>query len=250
MTTVRLYINTPLDKGNLISLQENQIHHLRNVLRLEPGDPVQLFNSASGEWLGELETLTKSHGVVLLQQQLKPRTIEPNIELLFAPLKQEAMHYLVEKTTELGVGRLAPITTEFTQVHKINQEKIARYCIDAAQQCERLSIPEIAPLQSLQKALQGWNPEKLLIICLERQDSIPITQLLQQLDPRQEMAFLIGPEGGFGPKDISLLTPHPFVRFCQMGPRILRAETAAVAALTCYQSLKGDWTYPADPVTR
>lgn len=238
---VRLYIDTQLDTGKIIFLQEHQVHYLRNVLRLKEKDRIQLFNAQSGEWRGELATLTKSQGSVLLQEQVRPATMEPNVELLFAPLKQEAMHYLIEKATELGVSRLLPIMTEFAQISKVNSEKVARYCMDAAQQCERLSVPEVSSIKPLNEVLKSWEEGRLLIVCLERQESVTIAHLLQQLSVDQKVAFLIGPEGGLSPKDIATLSQYSFVRFCRMGPRILRAETAAVAALVCYQALRGDW---------
>lgn len=239
---VRLYIDSHLDTGKLIALQEHQLHYLRNVLRLKMNDLVQLFNGRDGEWQGILETCTKSQATVLIQQCLRSPTAEANVTLLFAPLKQEAMHFLIEKTTELGVSCLQPVTTEFTQVHKVNTEKMRRYCVDAAQQCERLSVPVINSLQSLSDILQAWSSNKILIVCLERQGSLPIASLLQQLDVMQEVAFLVGPEGGVSARDIALLSNYSFVRFCRMGLRILRAETAAVSALACFQSLRGDWT--------
>lgn len=238
---VRLYIDSLLDTGKRVLLQEHQLHYLRNVLRLKVQDSLQLFNERDGEWQGILETCTKSQGTVVIQQCLRSPVVEPTVTLLFAPLKQEAMHFLIEKTTELGVSCLQPVTTEFTQINKVNTEKIGRYCVDAAQQCERLSVPTINPLQSLSEVLQTWPQDKTLIVCLERQESLPIALLLRQLSPMQEVAFLIGPEGGLSVRDIALLSACSFVRFCRMGPRILRAETAAVAALTCFQSLMGDW---------
>lgn len=241
MTMVRLYIDTQLDTGKTIFLQDYQVHYLRNVLRLKEKDRIHLFNAQSGEWLGELSALTKSQGSVLLLQQTRPATMEPNVDLLFAPLKQEAIHYLLEKATELGVGRLLPVMTEFAQVSKVNSEKAVRYCMDAAQQCERLSVPEIFPLKPLREVLESWEEERLLIVCLERQESVSISACLQQLPVDQKVAFLIGPEGGLGPKDIATLSRCSFVRFCRMGSRILRAETAAVAVLACYQALRGDW---------
>lgn len=238
---VRLYIDTHLDTGKLIALQEHQLHYVRNVLRLKIHDLIQLFNEQDGEWQGMLEICTKSEAVVLIQQCLKAPIVEANITLLFSPLKQEAMHFLIEKATELGVSCLQPIISEFTQIHKINTEKMGRYCVDAAQQCERLSVPVIKPLQALNNVLQAWPSNRLLIVCLERQDSLPIASLLQSLDATPEVAFLIGPEGGLSARDIALLSTHSFVHFCRMGTRILRAETAAVAALACFQSLRGDW---------
>jgi 16S rRNA (uracil1498-N3)-methyltransferase len=239
---VRLYIDSHLDTGKLIELPEHQLHYLRNVLRLKMNDLVQLFNGRDGEWQGMLETCTKSKAEVRVQQCLRAPIVEANVTLLFAPLKQEAMHFLIEKATELGVSCLQPVTTEFTQIHKLNTEKIGRYCVDAAQQCERLSVPIMNPLQSLSDILQTWPPNKILIVCLERQESLPIASLLQQLNVMQEVAFLVGPEGGLSARDIALLSTHSFVRFCRMGSRILRAETAAIAGIACFQSLRGDWT--------
>jgi 16S rRNA (uracil1498-N3)-methyltransferase len=238
---VRLYIDTQLDTGKTVSLQDYQIHYLRNVLRLKENDAIQVFNAHSGEWGGRLVILTKSQGAVLLQQRIRAPEPESDVDLLFAPLKQEAMHYLIEKVTELGVSRLFPVMTEFTQISRVNQEKVARYCMDAAQQCERLSVPEVFLLRLLEEVLLSWEEGRLLIVCLERQESVALAPLLQQLPLGQKVTFLIGPEGGLGAKDIMTLSKYSFVRFCRMGARILRAETAAVAALACYQALRGDW---------
>lgn len=238
---VRLYIDSHLDTGKLISLQEHQGHYLRNVLRLTTHDPLKLFNEREGEWLATLETLTKSTATAQVTQRLRTAVAEPDVTLLFAPLKPDALHYLIEKATELGVSCLQPIRTEFTQISKLNREKITRYCVGAAEQCERLSLPRLGELKSLKEIGQGWVDDTVLIVCLERQESMPLAPLLQQLPPAQKVAFLIGPEGGLSAGDIAVLSSYPFVKFCRMGPRILRAETAAIAALSCFQALRGDW---------
>lgn len=238
---VRLYSHTVLDTGNIISLQEHQTHYLKNVLRHQCGDVIQLFNQESGEWQGEITTLTKSKGEVALTKLLRKPTSEQEVGLLFAPLKQDPLLFLIEKTTELGVTSLQPILTDYSQISKVNVEKIERNCVEASQQCERLSVPKVSPLQKLEIVLNQWQEDVLLIVCLERQESIPIAKLLEQLPPAQKISFLIGPEGGLSTKDSDLLKRYPFVKFCKMGPRILRAETAAIAALTCYQAIKGDW---------
>ena len=241
MTMVRLYINTPLNTRKIIFLQDHQVHYLKNVLRLKEKDQIHLFNAKDGEWTGEIVTLGKSKGSVVLHNCTRLPLIDPDVYLLFAPVKQEALHYLLEKATELGVTKLFPVITELTQVSKVNPEKGERYCVEAAQQSERLSVPEVLSLKRLDEVLRSWNPERLLLVCLERQTSVPLASLLKNLPSNQKVAFLIGPEGGFGSKDRDILSACSFVRFCQMGPRILRAETAVVAALACYQSLCGDW---------
>jgi 16S rRNA (uracil1498-N3)-methyltransferase len=238
---VRLYIDSHLDTGKLIPLQEHQGHYLRNVLRLTNHDSLQLFNERDGEWLATLETLSKSTATAKVSQCLRAAVAEAEVTLLFAPLKPDAMHYLIEKATELGVSCLQPLLTEFTQISKINREKITRYCVAAAEQCERLSLPHLGKLTSLKEIGQSWAEDTVLIVCLERQESMPLAQVLQQLSPAQKVAFLIGPEGGLSGRDIGVLSSYPFVKFCRMGPRILRAETAAIAALSCFQALRGDW---------
>lgn len=238
---VRLYIDSHLDTGKLISLQEHQGHYLRNVLRLSVESEIHLFNGRDGEWLAILEILSKSKAIAKVKYCLRTVGVEPKVRLLFSPIKQESMHFLIEKATELGVSSFQPVLTEFTQITKINREKITRYCVDAAQQCERLSLPKLDEIKTLKEIGLGWPQETVLIVCLERQDSLPIAKVIQQLESTQEVAFFIGPEGGLSPKDLAVLSAYPFVRFCRMGPRILRAETAAIAALTCFQALKGDW---------
>lgn len=238
---VRLYSHVFLDTGKNVSLQEHQTHYLRNVLRLQCGDVIHLFNQDAGEWSGVITVLTKSKGEIKLIDQVRRPESERELELLFAPLKQEAMFFLVEKATEIGVSSLQPILTEYCQISKFNSEKVHRNCLEASQQCERLSIPKVSPLQKLEIVLNHWQENKLLIVCLERQDSMPIATLLGQISAAQDVSFLIGPEGGLSERDIALLSRYSFVRFCKMGPRILRAETAAIAALTCYQAIKGDW---------
>jgi len=238
---VRLYIDSQLDTGKLILLQEHQAHYLRNVRRLTSQNSIHLFNERDGEWLATLETLSKSKVMAEVKQQVRMAIKEPEVKLLFAPLKPDALHFLIEKATELGVSYLQPITTDYTQINKINTEKITRYCIGAAEQCERLSLPSLGDLKSLKEIGQDWPEDTVLIVCLERQDSLPLLQGIRQLPPTQKVAFLIGPEGGFSARDIVVLSSYPFVKFCRMGPRILRAETAVIAALSCFQAIRGDW---------
>lgn len=240
---VRLYSHTALSAGKIISLPEHQTHYLKNVLRHQCGDVIQLFNQESGEWQAEITALSKSKGQVTLANLLRKPVPEQEVGLLFAPLKQEPMSFLIEKATELGVTWLQPILSEYSQIPKVNVEKIERNCLEASQQCERLSIPKVSPLQKLEIVLNHWQEDMVLIVCLERQESMPIAKVLNQLSPDQKVSFLIGPEGGLSSRDSDLLKRYPFVRFCKMGPRILRAETAAVAALICYQAIKGDWQY-------
>lgn len=239
----RLFIPRPLAPAAQVDLTPEQSHYLFHVLRYQPGQMIKIFNGQDGEWQATIADLKKNKGTLTLGERLRPQTTLTPVRLAFAPLKHEALLYLIEKTTEMGVTALQPVTTERCNIHRINVEKIERNTIEAAQQCERLCLPTIHPLMSLRQLLNDWPANETLIVCRERQAAKALKTVLANCAATAIM-FLIGPEGGFSDDELKLLEKQPFVEFCHLGPRILRAETAALAALTGFQLLKGDWQDP------
>ena len=236
----RLYCPTHLNSNNEIVLTPDQVHYLFHVLRFQPGQFINMFNGNDGEWLGKINHLTKNKGSIIVLEQVKSAQPLPAVKLVFTPLKHEPLLYLIEKATELGVTELQPTLTERCNIHRLNHEKLERNTLEAAQQCERLCVPLLHLIKPLRQLLAAWDPEEALIVCRERQAVQSITTVLQQ-KVEKRCAFLIGPEGGFSDEELQYLSTHKFVYFCHLGPRILRAETAAIATLTSYQLLKGDW---------
>ncbi len=220
----RLHVEGVLLKGETLSLADDHVHYLRNVLRYAVGDSIKLFNQDCGEFIATICTLTKSKVDVLIGEQLRVPEVERQLTLLFCPIKNDALHYLIEKCTEVGVTEFQPVMMQYGNIHKINQEKLQRIATDAAQQCERLIVPIIKPLQKLEQILSAWDHQKKLYVCFERM-SVPSVQNFVK-----GSAVLIGPEGGLHPSEVDLLQQQSFVVPMSLGTNILRAETAAVVA--------------------
>lgn len=222
----RLYYPESLTDNKTITLSDDHVHYLRNVLRQEIGSEVNLFNGTDGEWLGCISKLTKSQGEVSLEKCLRLPEPELPVTLLFCPIKNDALHYLIEKCTEIGVTIFQPVIMERGNIHKINQDKLQRIAIEASQQCERLSVPIVRELRHLRDTLDNWPQDTILYCCAERrtENQSPAVNI------SKHKASLIGPEGGIHPKEIDLLSRYPFVNFISLGKNILRAETAAVVA--------------------
>ncbi len=215
-------------------LSDAQAHQLRSVLRLETGAPLGLFNGRDGEWAG-VATIEKRSATARLDRQTRPQTKAPPIGLAFAPLKQDRLGFLVEKATELGVGTLLPVMTARTQGgNRINIEKLTHAAREAAEQCERLDVPAIEQPQTLETFLKNWDPARRLFACVERGDAAPALTVFQ--NSPGPATILVGPEGGFTAAELARLSTLPFVTAITLGPLILRAETAAVAALACWQA--------------
>lgn len=238
----RLYCDAPLVESTAVPLTEGQAHYLRSVLRLAPGAELLLFNGRDGEWLATLSQLGKSRAevTVLSQRRVQPPDIAAPW-LLFAPLKAGRTEWVVEKATELGVGRLLPVYTRRSDVTRINRDRLAATAIEAAEQCERLDVPPVDEGQPLLKRLESWDPARILFIAAERR-SVPDAVTAVTARTGQDVAWLIGPEGGFDPLELDALLRMPFVVPVSLGPRILRADTAALAALTVWQAVSGDWS--------
>lgn len=238
----RLYIAGGLAPAGEIQLEGGQAHYLRSVLRLELGAAVAVFNQANGEWLCRLAEIGKNITRLTVEHQI--REPEPKDEtspwLLFAPIKRARLDWLVEKATELGVSALFPVWTAHTQNEGVRLERLRAHAIEAAEQSERLSIPELRPPEKLERLLATWPRERRLIICDETGGGQPLADAAARLSA-EPVALLVGPEGGFAQRELDAIAKLPFVTRVGLGPRVLRAETAALAALAVYQAVAGDW---------
>ncbi|MBL6958255.1 MAG: 16S rRNA (uracil(1498)-N(3))-methyltransferase [Rhodospirillales bacterium] len=262
-TKIRLFVSGPLQAGAAINLDAKQAHYLRSVMRAGPGDQIRLFNGGDGEWLATISDLSKSAAVLGLGEQIRPQSPEPDLWLAFAPVKKARLDFIVEKATELGVARLSPVLTGNTAVSRVNVKRLRAQAVEAAEQCGRLSVPEVTEATALDAIIRDWPAERLLYVMDESGAGQPIAEAFRAHAPglgpapcRVEpanggrdlkdtnplpAAILTGPEGGFTPSELENLKTLPFVRAVSMGQRILRAETAVVAALACWQALSGDW---------
>ncbi len=234
---IRLFVEQPLGEGQDIDLSEGQAHYLFKVMRQSIGANVALFNSHDGEWLAEITAASKRGGVVRCKRQSAPQRLPPDLWLLFAPLKKARTDYIVEKAAELGAARIVPVQTEFTNAERIRQDRLQAHAIEAAEQCGGTYVPEVAPLTPLAHILDTWPGGRTLIWADES-----LADAAQSADlPPAPAALLIGPEGGFSNAERARLRGIAGVHPIALGPRILRADTAAVAALTLWQATQGDW---------
>jgi 16S rRNA (uracil1498-N3)-methyltransferase len=240
----RLYVEGDLAERQAVDLDQGQAHHLRSVLRLRPGAPVRLFNGRDGEWSARLESLAKHAAVARVEERRRRQEAGPDLWLLFAPLKRAPLHILAEKATELGVRALLPVLTKHTAVGGLNQARLRATAVEAAEQCERLDVPMVHEARPLGDVIVGWPPARRLMACVESGQAQPLADLLRdaaQSDAKlQQWAVLIGPEGGFAAPEVDLLSRLPYCSLAGLGPRILRAETAAIAAVACWQAILGD----------
>lgn len=237
----RLFIDAPLEQGGALGLDHERAHFLRHVLRLETGDHVAVFNGRDGEWTGRIDGFGKGWCSLTITDQRRAQEPEPDLWLVFAPIKKGRIDMIAEKAAELGVSRLLPVFTRHTDPNRVNIERLAANAMEAAEQCERLSAPEVAPPTQLLQLLADWPADRALIVLAETGAAQPIAAVAQQLRGRK-VALLVGPEGGFAQMELDELARHPSCVAAGLGPRVLRAETAAVAALACWQALAGDWT--------
>ena len=236
----RLYVEADLAAGAEIAADKAQAHYLLNVLRLKTGGAILLFNGRDGEWRARIATAGKKSCALLPEERTRAQTSAPDLHYLFAPLKQARLDYMVQKAVEMGAGRLSPVITEFTQVRRVNLQRMRANAIEAAEQCGILAIPEIDEPKPLAERLSDWPSDRHLIFCDEAAPTANPADALKALH-RAPAAVLIGPEAGFSEAERSVLLARSGVTVLSLGPRILRADTAAVAALALAQSFIGDW---------
>lgn len=237
-TSQRLFLNAPLAPAARIPLDRDQANYLVNVLRMRPGEAVLVFNGRDGEWRAALEGDRKRASLVV-GERTRPQSPNATLDYVFAPLKQARLDYMVQKAVEMGAGRLRPVITRHTQVAKLNPERLRANAIEAAEQCGILSLPEIDAPKPLFDVLDAWPADRPLIFCDEDQDGDPLAVLAAL--PEGPPGVLVGPEGGFSEDERHRLKRYPFVTPIALGPRILRADTAAIAALALVQATRGDW---------
>jgi 16S rRNA (uracil1498-N3)-methyltransferase len=237
----RLYIPEPLAAGASVPLADENVHRLRNVLRLAAGATIAAFNERDGEWLCQIDRLRRSHGTLKAIEQHRSPEPGPDVWLVFAPIKRARLEWLVEKATELGVAALVPVMTARTQSERANRERLRVIAVAASEQSERISLPEIRPEVPLARLLADWPADRRLILCDESGAGQPMAEALAGSDGRTPAAVFVGPEGGFAETELDALGKLSIVTRVGLGPRILRTETAALAALAVYQAVAGDW---------
>ncbi len=237
---IRLFVESDLSALAEVVLNREQAHYLFGVMRLGQGDSLLLFNGRDGEWEAEVAQAGKRVGTLTCGMQTRTQETPPDIWLLFAPLKKSRTDFVAEKAAELGCRRVAPVFTSFTNSGRVNVDRLQAHAVEAAEQCGLLTVPEIAEAAPLTRVLDGWDASRRLLFCDERRNAQPAMEALAAA-PDGPWAVLIGPEGGFSAEEVERLRAASFVTSVSLGPRVLRADTAAVAALTLWQAAKGDW---------
>lgn len=240
----RLYRQEPLHEGAAVTLTEGQHHYLAHTLRVKEGEQVALFNGQDGEWCAQIEQVSKKMVTLRVAQQRAKQTNSPDIWLLFAPVKNEKIDFTARRATELGVSALLPVITQRTVVARVNEERLLANAIEAAEQCERQDLPQVHAPQKLDAVLAAWDTTRTLLFCDESGKGEVLRELLPRLK-QGRYGVLIGPEGGFSPHEREALARLLFVRAVSLGPRILRAETAALAVLSNLAAWVGDWDQPS-----
>ncbi len=236
---IRLYVDLPLAPDVVLEPSSAQAHYLLNVMRQRAGDQVALFNGREGEWLATVEPTQRRRCRLAVQQQLRPQAPEPGPALLFGPLRRSRQEFLVEKATELGAASLEPVVTQRAISDRVNIARLASIAIEATEQCGRITVPEILPTQPFDQRLASWPAGRCLYHADETGSGEPILDALGRHGPGD---LLVGPAGGFEPAELAALRACDDVVAISLGPRILRSETAALAALACWQALCGTET--------
>jgi 16S rRNA (uracil1498-N3)-methyltransferase len=247
--STRLFVRAALASGASIDLDRSQSNYLVNVLRLAEGDAILVFNGADGEWSARLVATGRKSWQLRAETRTRAQPGPADLHYLFAPLKQARLDYMVQKAVEMGAGRLRPVITRHTQVVRLNADRLVANAIEAAEQCGILAVPTLDEPRHLAALIDGWTAaegERRIVFCDESAAHVDPLAVLAAMPPAP-LAVLVGPEGGFSHDERSLLHGCPFVTAIPLGPRILRADTAAVAALALVQAVRGDWrnTAPA-----
>ncbi|TAH36040.1 MAG: 16S rRNA (uracil(1498)-N(3))-methyltransferase [Alphaproteobacteria bacterium] len=232
----RLYLASDLAAGRDIPLNKDQAHYLRNVLRADTGAKIHVFNGRDGEYVAEFDGKTS----IVTGTQTESQKSDLDVWVLFAPVKKDQTDFILQKCTELGASVLQPVFTDYTNTERFNIERAAANVIEASQQSRRLTVPAVKQADSLKNILAAWPKDRALIFCDEMRTSPPLPKILADMQG-QKPAFLSGPEGGFSAKERDYLNSLPFVKSANLGPRVLRAETAAMTGLAVYGAIYGDW---------
>ncbi len=236
----RLFLDQPLASGARVPLSREQAHYLMTVLRMEDGAEVLVFNGRDGEFVAGLKPESRKAATLDIRARTREQDPPSRLDFLFAPIKVGRLDYIVQKATEMGARSIRPVLTDHTQTHKLNSERLAANVIEATEQCGNLAVPEFRAPERLDRVLTDWDPTRRLIFCDESAAGNNPWNSLKAVKER-DLALLIGPEGGFSDRERATLRGLPFVTAIPLGPRILRADTAAVAALTAVQMAIGDW---------
>ncbi|SMX45837.1 16S rRNA (uracil(1498)-N(3))-methyltransferase [Actibacterium lipolyticum] len=235
---IRLYVEHPVGQGQTILLDRDQAHYLFGVMRLTVGAEILVFDGQNGEWLAEVVEAGKRGGALECKAQTKPLQLPPDLWLLFAPIKKARTDFIVEKAAEMGAARICPVQTDFTNSERIRRDRLQAHAVEAAEQCGGTYVPEVAELAKLDRILADWPEDRQLMFCDE---SLVGARAALSAEKADKWAILIGPEGGFSEAERKRLHAMPQATAVSLGPRILRADTAAVAAMTLWQSTLGDW---------
>jgi len=239
----RLYVDAPLATNGAVDVDADRAHYLRDVLRLKAGAPLRLFNGRDGEWRAALGKLTKSGGKLAVEGKVRAQAVVPDLWLVFAATKRASIDLIAEKATELGVSCLQPIITQNTHVDRVNIERLRAIAIEAAEQCERLTVPEVCAPLPFARLLTEWPKTRRALACVEAGRAEPIAAALATYGADtapSPWAIVIGPEGGWSSAELDAIGKNPTFTPVGLGPRILRAETAALAAIACWQAILGD----------
>jgi 16S rRNA (uracil1498-N3)-methyltransferase len=236
----RLFVKSPLKGRGKVELDPDHVHYLGNVLRLREGEKLLVFNGKDGEWCAELSAVGKRRAELTLDHQTRPQEDGPDLHYLFAPLKRVRLDYMAQKATEMGVSALRPVITRHTVAERVKLDRILANAIEAAEQCGILHVPEVMEPAKLTRVIEDWDEGRLLIFADEVAPHASPIEALSRVGPRP-VAVLIGPEGGFDLDERAALLAKPFVLPISLGPRVMRADTAAVAALALVNAALGDW---------
>ena len=237
---IRLYVTADLGSGQQVALDKDQAHYLFGVMRQMAGSHVLIFNGRDGEWLAEITDAGKRSGILTCIEQTAPQRDAPDLWLCFAPIKKARTDFIAEKACEMGARRLVPVFTRFTNSERVRKDRLQAHAIEAAEQCGITSVPEVADAIQFDRLLADWPQDRQIMFCDETGPRPAAMEILGASDPGP-WAILIGPEGGFAPEEVERLNRMPQAHAVSLGPRILRADTAAVAALTIWQTALGDW---------
>ena len=238
MNKIRLFVDHTLGEAQSVPLSKDQAHYIFSVMRKSIGETILIFDGNNGEWEASIEEISKKSGVLLCIKQTKPQIMPPDLWLFFSPLKKVRTDFIVEKATELGVAKIIPVQTEHTNADRVKLSRLSAHAIEAAEQCGGTYIPKIEELQKINEVLENFPPDRRLLFCDEK---LQASEVNLENQKKGKWAILIGPEGGFSEIERNYLKGLKFTLSISLGPRILRADTAAVTAISLWQNYLGDW---------